>query len=236
MKYKRIKYVSILFIVLSIITICKLNTLTNYEKKEKNLKLSLIDINSKEFKDDTKKALEETFGQNYEKILEKNYQSVEYATEVDNLFKNNDGKIEYPDFFGGQYINDDNNLVIQIAKKNPAYKINFTKVQNDISKISDTIIFEDVTNSYSELEDVNNQIINYFRKNGLSDSGLKANYVDVKKNIVIVELENNSQEKQKWFKENVIDSNLIKFIQSDKEKVLSANYNVGGNFKDCLQS
>ena len=148
MKYKRIKYVSILFIVLSIITICKLNTLTNYEKKEKNLKLSLIDINSKEFKDDTKKALEETFGQNYEKILEKNYQSVEYATEVDNLFKNNDGKIEYPDFFGGQYINDDNNLVIQIAKKNPAYKINFTKVQNDISKISDTIIFEDVTNSY----------------------------------------------------------------------------------------
>lgn len=66
----------------------------------------------------------------------------------------------------------------------------------------------------SDLNDINNQIIEYFQTNGIvSYDNYSFNYVDEVENVVVVGLINNSPEAQTWFKKNVVDSKLIKFVK-----------------------
>lgn len=64
-----------------------------------------------------------------------------------------------------------------------------------------------------ELNNINNQISEYFISNDLEYSNLGAHYVDEDSKMVVVELIVNTSEQQKWFRENVVNSGLIKFIQ-----------------------
>lgn len=68
-----------------------------------------------------------------------------------------------------------------------------------------------------DLESVNNEIIAYFQTNGTSDyENYVFNYVDEENNVVVVGLLDNSEEEQERFKETIVDSDLIKFVKSER--------------------
>ena len=67
--------------------------------------------------------------------------------------------------------------------------------------------------SNEELDAINNDIIIYLSNNQYGN--LVFNYVDYEDNIVVVGLLDNSVEKQNDFKEKIVDSKYIKFIQSE---------------------
>ncbi len=68
-----------------------------------------------------------------------------------------------------------------------------------------------------DLESVNNEIIAYFQTNGTSGyENCVFNYVDEENNVVVVGLLDNSEKEQERFKETIVDSNLIKFVKSEK--------------------
>lgn len=64
-----------------------------------------------------------------------------------------------------------------------------------------------------ELDAINNDIIIYLSNNQYDN--LIFNYVDYDNNLVVVGLLDNSVEKQNDFKEKVVDSKYIKFVQSE---------------------
>lgn len=67
--------------------------------------------------------------------------------------------------------------------------------------------------SNEELDAINNDIIIYLSNNQYDN--LIFNYVDYDNNLVVVGLLDNSVEKQNDFKEKIIDSKYIKFVQSE---------------------
>ncbi len=80
--------------------------------------------------------------------------------------------------------------------------------------------------SNEELDTINNDIIIYLSNNQYDN--LVFNYVDYEDKKVIVGLSDNSVEKQNDFKEKIIDSKYIKFVQSeilnnDKNKEYTIN-------------
>lgn len=78
----------------------------------------------------------------------------------------------------------------------------------------------------SDLEIVNNKIIEYFQINGTkSYENIAFNYVDEESKLVIVGLINNTEEEQEKFRKNIVDSELIKFIKGERST------NVNNNFK-----
>ncbi len=67
--------------------------------------------------------------------------------------------------------------------------------------------------SNEELDAINNDIIIYLSNNQYDN--LIFNYVDYENKNVVVGLSNNSIEKQNEFKEKIVDSKYIKFVQSE---------------------
>lgn len=67
--------------------------------------------------------------------------------------------------------------------------------------------------SNEELDAINNDIINYLSNNQYDN--LVFNYVDYENRNVVVGLSDNSIEKQNDFKEKIVDSKYIKFVQSE---------------------
>jgi len=118
----------------------------------------------------------------------------------------------YPDYIGGSYIDDNGNYTIQIVKSNVPSKKgeNFSSYKKIIDL--ESIRIEYVENSLNELNKLNNKIISYFSQNK-NNIGLIANYVDINKNSVIIELEDTSTEVIERFKKDVIDSSHISFIR-----------------------
>lgn len=76
-------------------------------------------------------------------------------------------------------------------------------------------IKEDISNE--KLNNINNEIINYFEKNGVENyDNYCYNYVDEKNKVVIVGLVDNSKKNQEWFKKNIVDSKYIRFEKGEK--------------------
>lgn len=67
--------------------------------------------------------------------------------------------------------------------------------------------------STSELKEINDKIITYFSSEQREYDNLSFNYVDEKEDKVIVGLKNNTKEEQEKFKELVIDSSHIQFVE-----------------------
>lgn len=67
--------------------------------------------------------------------------------------------------------------------------------------------------SNEELDAINNDIINYLSNNQYDN--LVFNYVDYEYRNVVIGLSDNSVEKQNDFKEKIVDSKHIKFVQSE---------------------
>lgn len=75
-----------------------------------------------------------------------------------------------------------------------------------------------------DLDQINNKIIEYFLNNGTSNyENYDFNYVDEKNQVVVVGLLDNSKEAQEKFKETVVNSDLIKFVQSEKSMLENNN-------------
>lgn len=226
MKYIEKILKSIVFVfVFSIVLLSNASSVRAESYMRFDNKIKIIDTNSVEFQKSIEDAFKEKYGENYKEIILENSKSAETSDSFDLKYYNKvTNTITYPIDFGGKYINDNNKLVIQIVKN-----LNLkSKTQNVIDSISDDYIIEYVDNSYNDLENINNEIIKYYQSNNATNDYLTANYIDVINNVVVVELKNNSLEEQRWFKENVIDSSLIKFTKNDKSPADTTSYNAGG--------
>ena len=93
----------------------------------------------------------------------------------------------------------------------PQIKLKGTKVSCIVSNYDqkDSVTLKD-------LNDVNNKIINYFSSDIVDYKNLAFNYVDEKNKVVVVGLLQNTEEQQKEFKNKVVDSNLIEFVQGSE--------------------
>lgn len=142
---------------------------------------------------------------------------------------------EYPSYYGGMYIGDNAaNLVLQIVEKNiPDVQSNDFSSYEKIIKMDDAIKIEYVMNSYTELQDAYEQINNYYKAVDYEVAKAEfneysAHYVDVKSNSVVVSVYDNNakvrnanseiikQALATKFKENVLNSNVVKFESGQK--------------------
>lgn len=73
-----------------------------------------------------------------------------------------------------------------------------------------------VCSEESSLNRINNQIIEYFSNDNTDYENYVFNYVDLENYVVVVGLLDNSKKEQERFKRMVVDSNLIKFVQTTK--------------------
>lgn len=197
------------------------------------------DLENKIIEKSMEKELLEKYGKNYKKIVAKNNASAESANKIYSLFAfGNPTKIKYPDFFGGQYINDNQDLVIQVVKENVSN--DNIILYNQVISVDPNAKIEYVDNLYKDLENVNNEIINYFSKSNSQYTNLISNYIDTEKNKVIVELENMEQNEIDKFKELVIDSKLIEFkkgnqIVSTANPGSTVRYANGTTIEECTR-
>ena len=216
---KSIKKVSAM-LLLTEVTITILSSTFYLSPVENNSKISFYDAESeiytKEFQDSLKQSLFEKYGENYQDVVNSNIKATKIANEIDNLLDEKNNGL-YPNYYGGNYINDNQELVIQVVKNKISRSTDskFNEL-NAIKSANDNVLIEYVDNSFNELKKVDDYIIEYFSKNSDTDISIVSNYVDVLKNKVIVELENNSIEEQEKFKEKIIDSEYIEFLDGQR--------------------
>ncbi len=216
---KKIVLIFLLVIIASIVYTNVFNQAV-FSKKNNANNVLIIDemFENNNFIASLEKELKNEYGGNYKEIIYKNSISVEKANELESLFttsKNGD-KI-YPDYFGGVYIDKNQNLVVQIVpeksnsilkSKNETLSLFNKKINND-----ENILVKNVKHSYAELLEIQDKIKNYFMSN--DNDNILAFYIDVEVNKIIVELKSNSKDKIAEFKENVVNSDLISFIKGE---------------------
>ena len=157
-----------------------------------------------------------------EKYYERNYQMSLVARNVEAFLKYRyDGK--YPDYYGGMYISDDAyNLVVQLVEENiPSKETRDYYYYNELFTVDKAIKIEYVKNSYNKLEEVNQQLIDYFSNNNPFDD-LNGFGIDIYNNSVTVHFVKVDESIIKKFKEKVLDSDVIRF-ESDIDKVNDTN-------------
>ncbi len=159
-----------------------------------NNKTELI-LGTKEFDDEWEKYLFNKYGENYLEIFARNAQSVENAKKISNLFsKDKAGEVMYPSYIGGLYINDNEDLVIQIVDVDvPSVKTAGRSIYDNVLAVDKNAIIEHVKYSYAELEKVYAELVKEL-PNDSSKSNISAIYTDVINNRVVVELKNYTNE------------------------------------------
>ena len=205
---------------------------TNLEKT-KNNELAIIDINSIEFKEDFEKVLEEDLGPDYKNIIAKNATSASLANEIMNEYYSEDtNKVEYPNYIGGLYINDNDELVIQI-KGNTMTKEKLKSISpyNKVSSFKDeNYVIKNVDYSYNELEEIYNRVIDYMLGDEIYGN-ITLSYIDVRNNRVFIELEENTTGIQQEIIKNVAKSNAVAFGQGSGTQTTA--YNTGQSISGC---
>lgn len=72
------------------------------------------------------------------------------------------------------------------------------------------------TVSMDDLNKINDKIIEYFNDKKIKYDNFCFNYIDEKNKVIVVGLLDNSKKEQEKFKKNVVDSDLIKFVQGSQ--------------------
>ena len=180
------------------------------------------------FNAEYEKTLIAEYGENYKDIFARNTQAAENAQKIVKFFPTSkSGEVTFPEYIGGLYINNNENLVIQVIKNAiPTSKNEKFSIYNDIISLDKTAKIEYVESSYAELNALNKKITEYFLEN-VKKSNISAVYIDVIENTVVVELEKCDNEEIKSFKKSLIDSPLITFQKATKGIVKTATYNAG---------
>ena len=165
-------------------------------------------IDEREYQKEIKEYLRNIYGDNYIQVLAQNQRSTQRAQRIESSFeKNEKGEIIYPSYIGGIYIDENNNLTIQVVASNLD--------ENSRNYIPSDVNVEYVSYSYAQLEQVHNKILDYFMNENESEDILGL-YIDTQSNHVIVELKNYNYESVEKFKTTVIDSPLVSFVQGQQ--------------------
>lgn len=149
----------------------------------------------------------------------------------------------YPEYYGGYYISNERIPVFLVVDGMENEAI------TDINKRteSDYFLIEKCENSYNDLNriilELRDKFMNPSLEEKINSLGWIGQYIDVKQNLIIVELEDISGDRISKFKELIQDSPLIEFIhgeetllQDNKKKSSqslsnrSTNLNLGGAF------
>lgn len=184
---------------------------TNFSQNNYN-KIQLIDdmMEDEKFLADFKATMIEQYGEDYQIKLKNNELAVKNANIIESKFsKDKLGETVYPDYIGGLYIDDNDNLVIKVVKQNiPNSKNAKYKNYESIMNVDENAIIEYADYSYEELNEVYDIILNNYLGKIDNLTGL---YVDVISNRVVVELKELTDNKIDEFINNVIDSPMISF-------------------------
>jgi len=189
----------------------------------KNVKVNTPEniIAEEEFKKEIKNYLTEKYGEEYPEKLLRNQNSVKEARKIENLLIKNSKETIYPNYIGGLYINNNDDLVIQIVRKNIPKQNTVEYLTYQKLLLNDNKIISYVDYSYEELNKIHDVILNEYMGNY---ENLKGLYVSPISNRVVVELENCSDELIKQFKEEVVDSPMISFVTwYDYKKIATVN-------------
>ena len=146
--------------------------------------------------------------------IEKNMEQVELVSKIEGFILRHNNDV-YPEYYGGMYISDDSlKVIIQIVEKNIPNQntIEYTNYE-EIFNISDNINIEYVSNSYNELEKVNDELKEHYLNTKNNDE-LNAFYVDTIKNKVVVDLKEINWKIKNDLKRNVSPSSAILLTES----------------------
>lgn len=191
MKNKIIKLLVLSTIAVAMIPIIYLGT----NKKEKvaaddNIQVAFFDaeayMQTDEFKNEMNEELRKAYGDDYKEILVKNNLASEKAQKIEEMFTiHTTGEKIYPDYYGGMYIDDNDELVLQIVKQNIPLKQNnilYEKYDRLVSeKEYDKI--EYVENSYNNLQQIINYINDTIIENNLFEV-VSTYYLDIINNCI----------------------------------------------------
>lgn len=173
-----------------------------------------------EFINEKEKGLKEYLGENYKERIIKNSTSANTITEIESLInktslENSFGK-SYPNYLGGLYINNSDEVVIQIVKNKIPNKLTAKEEYNlysNIISLDKSSKIEYVDYSYNEINEVMRILESYYTANYYTGN-IEAFYDDITNNRIVVELKKYSQDEINKFKRDIIDSDLIYFIES----------------------
>lgn len=231
-KKEKVLFIVAIITVISFSIVCK-QIFNNDSKKSLILKdqFAFIDVDELLSEENFQKEIKEDFktilGNDYEQILINKKLATNIAEKIDNLFQIGNRK-EYPNYYGGMYIDDNGNLTLKLVKSLiPNCSQESYLTFNKILFFAKNINIEYVENSYNELDEINNRIISYFSK-GKNIDGFIANYIDEENNTIIVELEENTSNLQQEFKTKVVNSELISFVKGQKATFAATTLKAGG--------
>lgn len=139
---------------------------------------------------------------------------------------NKSEEIDYPDYYGGAYINDAGKLVVLIKGSPNRYKKNIEDIigNQDVEFIA-------CKNSYKNLNSIMKKLNNYksdpITSQNVNSKNFNMFYLDDISNSLIVYLNDDSEIKKKEFKKYVYNSNAILFKKKVGDFVYNANINPG---------
>ena len=106
---KNVKKIGVVILVILVIPILYLSK--NSIKTNKNETIAYNSVEMQQFVD----SLKEEYGESYETIISKNEKATQKAELLEKSFVVENEKTIYPDNFGGSYVNENNELVVQIV-------------------------------------------------------------------------------------------------------------------------
>lgn len=140
-----------------------------------------------------------------------------------------DNEIQYPDYYGGSYVNDNGDLVVCIIE-NKIKSVN--QIKSNVRKVigANGVIFKTVDYSFNYLNGIMNTLNEYVISNNTMNKveNINAFYYSQIDNCIIVELDNCNENVIQNFKNKVIDSPAIKFKNAEMEIKIHANLYGGG--------
>lgn len=185
-------------------------------------------LNNNSWWKSVKKDYVDYLGEDFELKLDANLKASNIANKILNLFENN----SYPSYYGGIYINDDNNLVLQLVKDNiPSKKDNLYNNLNKIVNKDNGSTVEYVKYSNEELEYVNSLIYNKLNADNNFDKLKVAKfYIDTLNNRIVVEFSIYDETIIEKFKKQIVDSDMV--VYKEGNSVIST-LNSGGSVGGC---
>jgi streptogrisin B len=137
---------------------------------------------------------------------------------------------DYPEFFGGAYVNGDGDLVINTVGDSLNAR---TAVVDRVS--TDRIITKQCQYPYKTLlsimDDLNKFMFNEGNKAAIENLGIHGFYIDDKENKVVVKLAQCTDDKIQAFKNRVLDSQIVSFEESTEMSQAHTNINCGSEIE-----
>lgn len=208
-----------------------------------SVKNSIVSINGNEVLTDdfladdnwwksVEKDYSEYYGKNWKEKIKKNGIASDNAEKIRKLYQNyGEEDVSFPNYIGGIYINQNDDLVIQIVKKNlpKSNSIEFKKY-NEMLGIDENAVIDFVNFSDEEINSVYAEALEKIQKDNLFKKiGISKMYIDTINNNIVVELLNYCDDTISEFKNKVFDSEIITFKKGlEVRKTLNAGGAIGG--------